>query len=1181
MAERIPIPLRSSFSSQARAAFSGSAHCEIEAIIRHPNALLSIPEILRLRRHYQGYEQRTDVVSDVFRGRTRERTVGGVRQLVMKSTTLKLDVPGAPVTLKIANETPVSRPDDERPRYRRKERTHVDLGHGVTLEINFVDGRYYEVEVEAISASDTVLDHFYRAVEEVVGVVMTGGAMVGGAMTGGAARDTEARDQANDEAIAAFCKWVHYAPSPGNKIPHHFIMQPRSLKKKDLVLGGVVPRGAGVKYYVAPKADGVRYFLFFSQGRAMLISPPSTIIDLETRGNIAVFEDYLLEGELVEGVSRGSAASGETRGNEESARIFKAYDCLTYPDPKRGMSSNVASPMKKYSPLTSNTPEVNIALVGYTDRRRQLGNVVKALQRYSVLIDFDVEVKEAAPVEDVESFYVENRAILERYGVIGERSEWSGATRVTNEVSDEERVARSRSSSPSRHQRGGSRSLSPRGARSSSPSARGRSDQRERSGSPPPARLADTTSPRGPSGRSDKPLPGIDGLIFTPDTAYSSASTRFKLGERVLTKHPDICKFKLPSMITVDLQIGKSGFASIVLAWDRTTKALVEFRGTPEYPLIEVMESPLLAEGVVIEFRIEDSRLYATRPRDDKDRPNDYEVVVNNWADAHDPITVDTMIGESFQLVRYLHNRVKGELFARTLTGEHLTLLDIGSGRGGDLRKMSGYERVYAVEPNADHREEFSRRLRGEPREGVRLIPAYGQDTEVIREAMRGERADVISLMLSLSFFYQSDELLARLVDTLRSCLKPGGTIIALTIDGDKVTNVLGSSRVVRWGRFTLERLGGNEVMFDLPDSIASKQTEWLVDIKRLHELTGGQLECRDMPEGLLSEHEARYNGLYTSFRIVNPTFPASHHPAPSGRPVSPHLISSSRPDPAPSSDRASPTPSSRLDPTTATHPTGRAPSPERAPSTSTTKPPITETTTDKAISSQPPPPIKEEPMSADTRYTPPLPITSPGKPSHVSTLPGVMANYQHSFLRDDTMIPIATVQSHPIYSVGCLADGSCFFHAYLKAISPEYRACGVSDRVRLATGIREELARLLSVRYPSSTNADESVYDHLFAHLGDEFPSHVDLVRRVRNPHVYVGTEVIPLLRVVVPRYNVMVVMLREHDLRVVEYNPAPGSLTMIIIHIRAHYELLAFGPQQQTLFAHDDPLLTLLQLR
>jgi len=70
------------------------------------------------------------------------------------------------------------------------------------------------------------------------------------------------------------------------------------------------------------------------------------------------------------------------------------------------------------------------------------------------------------------------------------------------------------------------------------------------------------------------------------------------------------------------------------------------------------------------------------------------------------------------------------------------------------------------------------------------LIKTGGENYQFIREELdrllgKGEKVDVISMMLSMTFFWKDEKMFNGLVKTIKKCLKPDGVLLFLTMDGD------------------------------------------------------------------------------------------------------------------------------------------------------------------------------------------------------------------------------------------------------------------------------------------------------------------------------------------------------------------------------------------------------------
>jgi len=304
-----------------------------------------------------------------------------------------------------------------------------------------------------------------------------------------------------------------------------------------------------------------------------------------------------------------------------------------------------------------------------------------------------------------------------------------------------------------------------------------------------------------------------DGFIFTPELApynpirkaESDMRRQFKLKERTLVRQSDICKWKPTTRLTIDFSIKHRLDGKIDLLVYAGWGKLIPFKGSFYDPFDpETMvdyEHPIIAEhptGAVIEFAWDKTKnvFIPIRSRPDKMNPNAWDKAEDNWGDIHNPITEEVLKGENFSLMRKYHNRIKRQLFRNVLQntyrkGEEKFLLDIGSGRGGDVDKWKKFDKIVAVEPSPEHILELQRRLKLHDMENkVKIVQAGGEDTSLITRAVEdfmGRRVDVVSMMLSLTFFWKNSTMLKRLVNTIDQNLVDEGKIIFMTMDGNTV----------------------------------------------------------------------------------------------------------------------------------------------------------------------------------------------------------------------------------------------------------------------------------------------------------------------------------------------------------------------------------------------------------
>jgi len=295
-----------------------------------------------------------------------------------------------------------------------------------------------------------------------------------------------------------------------------------------------------------------------------------------------------------------------------------------------------------------------------------------------------------------------------------------------------------------------------------------------------------------------------DGFIFTPELApYNPIRySRLSLRDRSLVVQSDICKWKPVEKLTIDFAIRHRGDGKIDLLSKGIGRIMVVFDGTTYNPFdantMISHDHPLISEhptGAIIEFvwNMENQIFTPLKARPDKKDPNSIGVAEDNWNMIHNPITEETLKGKNFTLMKKYHNRLKRDLFRLPRYNEKF-LLDVGSGKGGDVDKWKRFDKIVAVEPSAENIVELERRIRLHKMENkVRVVHAGGEDTEIITKAVQefmGRKVDVISLMMSLTFFWKSSDMLEKLVTTIDENLANSGSIIFITMDGDTVEEV-------------------------------------------------------------------------------------------------------------------------------------------------------------------------------------------------------------------------------------------------------------------------------------------------------------------------------------------------------------------------------------------------------
>lgn len=603
-----------------------------------------------------------------------------------------------------------------------------------------------------------------------------------------------------------------------------------------------------------------------------------------------------------------------------------------------------------------------------------------------------------------------------------------------------------------------------------------------------------------------------DGMVVTPtQIEYNPHSERIPLSKRILTAYPDICKIKPTEQLTIDFSIERQPNGILLLSNDPKARSLVEFNGTSRVPYRDYLDDhPLLREvpdNTVVEFKWSEGKFIPTRIRFDKLRPNNIEIAIDTWKSIHQPLTTDLLSGDTFAFVRNYHNKIKRDLLSTAARDvDKPILLDIGSGRGGDLSKWRDYGAVIAVEPY-HHNELRGRIKKSQIAVPVEILPVGGEDTKYITDNIRKQfrtKVDVVALMLSLSFFWQSPEMLDGLVSTIVENLKPDGKIIFLTIDGDLVEQVfnpdfsgqplngltLGPAQMI----YLPEEPNNGErarIKIDIRDSIVEDQTEWIVhldDLRLRLAKHGFNIDwiSRADKERFLSEKEIPFTSMYSygmfSGRknpkpkkeqmsrpaIVQATKQPIRETAPLPEMVSTVISYGAGEQDIPFEEELVDLDLLELDqPTVISSIVVQPQIVEQNPSPLPLPLPVQEPTPEipdiSVVSST----SKIGKIGQQSQQRQPIvqcqvPTTSPTGTNELASLPIEVDERRDIAYGDDSYQQLANTEAVRIATLG---DGSCFFHAVLKAYSPTY-ANNPSYRFRteMARNLRNDLAEALSM---------------------------------------------------------------------------------------------------------------------
>jgi mRNA (guanine-N7-)-methyltransferase len=179
-------------------------------------------------------------------------------------------------------------------------------------------------------------------------------------------------------------------------------------------------------------------------------------------------------------------------------------------------------------------------------------------------------------------------------------------------------------------------------------------------------------------------------------------------------------------------------------------------------------------------------------------------------------------------------------------------VLDVGCGRGGDLAKWSRYRpRLYfGVDAAAATVKEALHRHQMLVGRGGLAASFAAIDVRSEKIPLEDQSVDVASLQFSLQYVFDTEAGTANLLSEMQRLVRPGGIIVAIFPDGDRVASLLSSSQaLVAFGHFSFrkfERTGQALATHDPPIGIPYSFTlgskrdscpEYMVSTQYLHRL--------------------------------------------------------------------------------------------------------------------------------------------------------------------------------------------------------------------------------------------------------------------------------------------------------------------------------------------------------
>ena len=179
-----------------------------------------------------------------------------------------------------------------------------------------------------------------------------------------------------------------------------------------------------------------------------------------------------------------------------------------------------------------------------------------------------------------------------------------------------------------------------------------------------------------------------DGYVFVPNKmAYNDPIDKCDPKLRRWRNHADAAKWKPPEKLTLDVDVVPTEDPTLFDLYLGKHRELKIGQFVSIKPLTDIR---------IKEFNYEEGEFRLKQDRPDKGEPNSVKTGQAVMKRLEDPIPLEVLRGRSLRLMRKYNNRVKRLLYEGD---SGATLLELGSGPGGDFTKSKKYTRVVLVEP--------------------------------------------------------------------------------------------------------------------------------------------------------------------------------------------------------------------------------------------------------------------------------------------------------------------------------------------------------------------------------------------------------------------------------------------------------------------------------------------------
>jgi len=331
------------------------------------------------------------------------------------------------------------------------------------------------------------------------------------------------------------------------------------------------------------------------------------------------------------------------------------------------------------------------------------------------------------------------------------------------------------------------------------------------------------------------------------------------------------------------------------------------FQGTKSHPYSGVVQldsdeldqQKLSNKIVECRWDLDELSFVPIRIRIDRTQPNNTYTAKNIWEDIVNPFAINTLTGDDLVVMRKFHNQIKKDMLQKNF-GHGSIILDIGSGRGGDLKKWDelSFRRVFAVEPNPENIQELEKRMKIQNIQNVTPLNIGVEQTANIKKSIHGkDKINGMVSFFSMTYFGKDKEMYDSFLNTI-NLIPPGGKFIGIVMDGERVKNEFNRVRkakkipekegsIIKNKAFEIKQLSvlkdntrtKNKISITINDrtSMVKDQEEYLFNFKLFIEDMKKNdftlLESNHLDNGpkynLLSEFSKLFSGFNISFVFV------------------------------------------------------------------------------------------------------------------------------------------------------------------------------------------------------------------------------------------------------------------------------------------------------------------------